>query len=132
MSRQPNVSGRAGTDTVPAEPLDDNLDLAQAVMEAAQREMARKARLRLPALRFGAVASVLGACATAASYRASVQLLERKLPPELAALVAAAAYGGGATGAAILAANRWRGHPVPLPTETARQVVEVITDQSSD
>ncbi|RFU36786.1 hypothetical protein DZF91_36295 [Actinomadura logoneensis] len=127
MSRQPKPSGGAGN--APAQPLDDNLDLVQAVVEAAQREMARKARLRVPAIRFGAVAGVLGACATAASYRATVQLLERKLPPELAALVAAAAYGGGATGAAMMAANRWRGHPAPLPTETARQVVEVIADQ---
>ncbi|MEV4259772.1 hypothetical protein AB0J52_41980, partial [Spirillospora sp. NPDC049652] len=63
-------------------------------------------------------------------YRASVQLLERKLPPELAALVAAAAYGGGATGAALMAANRWRGHPAPLPTETARKVAEVIAEQA--
>ncbi|MEV4259782.1 hypothetical protein AB0J52_42040, partial [Spirillospora sp. NPDC049652] len=63
MSRQPKPTGRAGNDGA-AQPLEDNLELAQAVMESAQREMARKARLRLPAIRFGAVAGVLGACAT--------------------------------------------------------------------
>ncbi|MEV5572298.1 hypothetical protein AB0L06_19815 [Spirillospora sp. NPDC052269] len=65
MSRQPKASGRAGS-AVAARPLDDNLELALAVMESAQREMARKARLRLPAIRFGAIAGVLGACSAAA------------------------------------------------------------------
>ncbi|MCP2334724.1 phage holin family protein [Actinomadura rupiterrae] len=129
MSRQPKVAGHGA---VASGPLAENVELVQLVMDSAQREMAGKARLRLPALRLGAVAGLLGACATAASYRASLQLLERKLPPEIASLIAAAVYGGGATGAAVLAAQRWRGHPLPLPTETAHQVVEVIADQASD
>ncbi|WP_395103446.1 phage holin family protein [Actinomadura sp. SCN-SB] len=113
-----------------AESTEDNLALARYVAEAAQREVRDKARQRVPALRFGAVAGTLGALAAASTYRLNLLLLERKLPPEIAALVAAAAYTGGAGCAALLAARHWRGKPAPLPTETARQVAEIIADSS--
>ncbi|TDB86779.1 hypothetical protein E1264_16675 [Actinomadura sp. KC216] len=116
----------------PAEVGDDslaqNLQLARRVADAAQEEMLDKARRRVPALRLGAVAGVFGVLATAAVHRMNLRLLERKLPPELAAFVAAAVYGGGAGAAAMAASRKWRGLPPPLPTETARQVVEILAD----
>lgn len=115
-----------------AETLEENLVLAQSVAEAAQREMWGKARQRMPAVRFGAVAGTLGVLATAATYRLNLMLLERKLPPELAALVAATAYAGGAGCAALLAVRRWRGLPAPLPTETTRQVVQILAETTDD
>ena len=108
--------------------MEQNLVLAKYVIDAAQREMADKARQRVPALRLGAVAGVLGAMATASSYRMNLALLEKKLPPELAALVATAVYSGGAGAAALAAVRRWRGLPAPLPTETAKQVAEIIQE----
>ncbi|QKW38540.1 phage holin family protein [Actinomadura sp. NAK00032] len=108
--------------------LEQNLVLARRVVDAAQREMAEKARQRVPALRLGAVAGVCGALATAATYRMNVLLLEKKLPPELASFVAAAVYGGGAGAAALAASRKWRGLPPPLPADTARQVVEILSD----
>jgi hypothetical protein len=113
-----------------AESSEQNLVLARSVVDAAQREMWDKARQRIPAVRFGAVAGTLGLLATASTYRLNVLLLEKKLPPEVAALVAAAAYSGGAAGAALIAARRWRGLPPPLPTETARQVAEILADSA--
>ncbi|MER6814208.1 phage holin family protein [Spirillospora sp. NPDC000708] len=110
------------------DPVEENLALVRQVIDAAQEEMVTKARKRVPALRFGALAGALGVMATAASYRMNVQLLERKLPPELASFVAALAYGGGAGAAAMAASRKWKGLPAPLPTETARQVAEIITD----
>jgi hypothetical protein len=110
------------------DPVEQNLALVRQVIDAAHQEMLTKARKRVPALRFGALAGTLGVLATAASYRMNVQLLERKLPPELASFVAALAYGGGAGAAAMAASRKWRGLPAPLPTETARQVAEIITD----
>ncbi|GAA0238127.1 hypothetical protein GCM10009527_038350 [Actinomadura nitritigenes] len=110
------------------DPVEENLALVRQVIDAAQQEMVTKARKRVPALRFGALAGALGVMATAASYRMNVQLLERKLPPELASFVAALAYGGGAGAAAMAASRKWKGLPAPLPTETARQVAEIITD----
>ncbi|WP_083998626.1 phage holin family protein [Actinomadura kijaniata] len=109
-------------------PVEQNLMLAKYVIDAAQREMAEKARKRVPALRMGAVAGVLGTMAVAASYRMNLALLERKLPPEAAALVATAVYSGGASAAALAAMRRWRGLPTPLPTETAKQVAEIIQE----
>ncbi|GLW63459.1 hypothetical protein Arub01_17030 [Actinomadura rubrobrunea] len=110
------------------EVLERSMEMTRDVAEAAQREIWEKAQRRLPAVQMGMVAGTLGALATAASYRLTLLLLEKKLPPEAAAAVAAAAYGGGAGCAAMLAARRWRGHPVPLPTETARRVAEVLAD----
>ncbi|GAA2433883.1 hypothetical protein GCM10010191_55240 [Actinomadura vinacea] len=115
-----------------AESAEENLALARSVVDAAQREVRGKARQRVPAMRFGAVAGTLGVFAMAATYRLNVLLLERKLPPEAAAFVAAAAYTGGAGCAAVVAARRWRGLPAPLPTETARQVVDIIGDSARD
>ncbi|TMR03128.1 hypothetical protein ETD83_11105 [Actinomadura soli] len=116
----------------PAEVDDDSLAqhllLVRRVADAAQEEMLDKARRRIPALRLGAVAGAFGVMATAAVYRMNVLLLEKKLPPELASFVAAAVYGGGAGAAAMAASRRWKGHPAPLPTETARQVVEILSD----
>ena len=110
------------------EVLERSMEMTRDVAEAAQREIWEKAQRRLPAVQMGMVAGTLGALATAASYRLTLLLLEKKLPPEAAAAVAAAAYGGGAGCAAMLAARRWRGRPVPLPTETARRVAEVLAD----
>ncbi|XVQ10026.1 phage holin family protein [Spirillospora sp. CA-255316] len=111
-----------------AESAEETLVVARSVMDAAQREMWSKARQRVPAVRYGALAGTLGLLATAATYRFNLLMLERKLPPEAAAFVAAAAYAGGAGYAAVVAARRWRGLPSPLPTETARQVAEILAD----
>ncbi|WP_067452694.1 phage holin family protein [Actinomadura macra] len=111
------------------DPVSQNLALVRQVVEAAQEEMAAKARQRVPALRLGALAGALGLFATAATYRMNVQLLERKLPPELASFVAALAYGGGAGAAALAASRKWRGLPAPLPTETVRRVTEILTEE---
>ncbi|WP_030169777.1 phage holin family protein [Spirillospora albida] len=110
------------------DPVEQNLLLVRQIVEAAQQEMVEKARRRVPALRMGVVAGALGAMATAATYRMNVVLLEKKLPPELASFVAAMAYGGGAGAAAMAASRKWKGLPAPLPTRTARQVAEILTD----
>ncbi|WP_344896050.1 phage holin family protein [Actinomadura meridiana] len=109
--------------------LEQNLLLARRVVDAAQEEMADKARRRIPALRLGALAGTFGVMAAAATYRMNVLLLERKLPPELASLVVAAVYGSGAGAAAIAASHKWKGLPSPLPSETVRQVVETLSDR---
>lgn len=113
-------------------PLEQNLMLARRVVDAAQEEMLDKLRQRVPALRLGAVAGAFGVLATAATYRMNVLLLEKKLPPELASFVAATVYGSGAGAAAVAASRKWRGLPAPLPTETARQVVEILVPPDDD
>ena len=114
-----------------AESAEGNLALVRSVVDAAQREMSTKTCRRVPALRSGAPAGTLGVLATAATHRFNVLMLERKLPREAAALVAAA-YAGGSGCAAVPAARRWRGLPAPPPTETARQVAEILADTARD
>ena len=99
---------------------------------AAQQEMMDKAKEAAPAFALVAAAATLGLLATAASYRATVRLLEKFLPPVPAALTAAAGYGAGATYTGVLAARRIRQLPPLLPTGTARQARETITSAAAD
>jgi hypothetical protein len=103
--------------------------LTQYVIDSAHQEMVAKAKKDVPALRMGAVAGTLGVLATAASYRLSVLLLEKVLPPGVAALAAAVAYGSGAGCVAAVAMRRWRKASAPLPTETARRFAEAVADK---
>src|SRR5690606_6701034 len=107
---------------------------ARRVVDAAQQELLDQMRQRVPALRLGAVAGALGVLATAAPYRMNVLLLQRQLPPDLASFVAAAPSGGAARAPAMPPPRRWRGRLAPLPTDTARTVVEILSgaDDSDD
>jgi len=109
------------------EVLERSMEMTRDVAEAAQREIWEKAQRRLPAVQMGMVAGTLGALATAASYRLTLLLLEKKLPPEAAAAVARGEADGAVvacwtgTGACI-AANKVPGVRAALCTdaETAR------------
>jgi hypothetical protein len=105
--------------------------LVRQEVDAAQREMWAKAKDSAPAFGLLGAAGVLGLFAAAASYRLSVKMLEKLLPPVPAALTAAAAYGAGAAYTAILATRRLRELPSLLPTQTARQVRETVADTAT-
>jgi hypothetical protein len=95
-------------------------------VNAAQREMWDKAKESAPAFGLVALAGGLGLFAAAASYRLTLRLFEKLLPPIPAAFTAAAAFGTGAAYTATLAARRLRDLPPLLPTETAQQAGETI------
>src|SRR5205823_466554 len=77
---------------------DNSRALVRHEIAAAQREMWGKARQALPAAALLGAAACLGVLSAAASFRLSVQLLEKALPPAAASFTAAAGYGvaGGA------------------------------------
>ena len=106
--------------------------LVREEISAAQQEMMGKAKEAAPAFALAAAAATLGLLATAASYRATVRLLEKFLPPVPAALTAAAGYGAGAAYTGVLAVRRIRQLPPLLPTDTARQTRETITSAAAD
>jgi hypothetical protein len=106
--------------------------LVRQEIKAAQQETLDKAKEAAPAFGLLAAAAMLGLLATAASYRATVRLLDKFLPPVPAALTAAAGYGAGAAYTGILAVRRIRQLPPLLPTETARQASETITSAAAD
>src|SRR5437588_7031920 len=99
---------------------DQTQALARQEFSAAVRETWEKARQEAPAVALLAAAGALGLFAAASSYRLSLRLLEKRLPPATAALVATAGYGVGAACAALLAVRWMRELPLPAPTETAR------------
>jgi hypothetical protein len=90
-------------------------------VDAAQREMWAKAKESAPTFVLLGAAGFLGLLSAAASYRLSMRLLEKLLPPVPAALIAAIGYGAGAGCAATLGLRWLREMPPPLPTETARR-----------
>jgi hypothetical protein len=100
-------------------------------VDAAQREMWAKVKEGTPAFALLGAAGFLGLLSAAASYRLSLRLLEKLLPPVPAALVAAAGYGAGTGFAAVFGLRRLRDVPPLLPTETARQTRQVVADATA-
>jgi hypothetical protein len=100
-------------------------------VDAAQREMWVKVKEGAPAFALLGVAGFLGLLSAAASYRLSLRLLEKLLPPVPAALVATAGYGAGAGCAAVFGLRRLRDVPPLLPAETARQTGKTVADAVS-
>jgi hypothetical protein len=98
--------------------------LVQSEIEAAQREMWAKVKESAPAFALLGTAGFLGLLSAAASYRLSMRLLEKLLPPASAAFVAAAGYGAGAGCAAMLGVRWLRDTSPLLPMETAHRTAE--------
>jgi hypothetical protein len=95
-------------------------------INAAQREMWDKAKESAPAFGLVAVAGALGLFAAAASYRLTLRLFEKVLPPVPAAFIAATAFGTGAAYTATVAARQLRNLPPLLPTGTAQHAGEAL------
>ena len=66
--------------------------------------------------------------AAAASFRLSVQLLEKSLPPTVAALTAATGYGVAAGAAGAIGIQRLRKVQPLFPAETASDTVKAVAD----
>ena len=110
---------------------DNSRALVRHEITAAQREMWDKAKDALPAAGLLGAAAFFGVLSAAASFRLSIRLLEKGLPPATAAFVATAAYGAAAGAAGIAGAKRLRELPPLLPTETARESVKTAADATA-
>src|SRR5207248_9586283 len=98
---------------------------------AALREMWQKAKQGGPAAALLAASGFLGLLAAASSYRLSLCLLEKRLPPATAALVATLGCGTAGACAAVLAAQRMRQLPPPVPAETMREASAAVSDATT-
>jgi putative superfamily III holin-X len=107
---------------------DNSRALVRHEIGAAQREMLGKAKQALPALGLLGAAAFLGTLSAAASFRLSVRLLEKTLPPATAAFVAAAGYSVAAGAAAALGIQRLRAVQPLFPAETARDTARTVAD----
>ena len=110
---------------------DSTAALAKREARAALRETWQKARQNGPAGALLAAAGVLAMLAAASSYQLSLRLLEKRLPPATAALVATAGYGAAAVAAGALGYARLRTAPLPLPTQTARETAGAVAEADS-
>jgi hypothetical protein len=115
-----------------AEALHDLSDNSRALVRheiaAARREMLGKAKQALPALGLLGAAAFFGTLSAAASFRLSVRLLEKTMPPATAAFVAAAGYGMTAGAVAALGIQRLRAVQPLFPAETARDTARTVAD----
>jgi Putative Actinobacterial Holin-X, holin superfamily III len=100
-------------------------------IDAALHEMRDKARHYAPGVVLLAASGALGLMATASAYRLSLRLLEKRLPRTSAALIAVIGYSAAASAAGLLATQRLRNAPPPLPTQTARATSEAIAEARS-
>jgi uncharacterized protein (DUF1684 family) len=107
---------------------DHTAALARREINSALRETWSKARQGGPAAALLAASGVLALFATASAYRLSLRLLERRLSPATAALVATSGYGAAAAVAGVLGYTRLRKVPLPLPAETARETAGAVAE----
>jgi len=110
---------------------DNSRALVQHEIAAAQKEMWGKAKQALPAAGLLGAAAFLGVLSAAASFRLSIQLLEKAMPPEAAAFTAAAGYGVAAGVAGALGVQRLRGIQPLFPVETARETAKRVADTTT-
>ena len=107
---------------------DETAGLMRRELDSAKREMLTKAAANTPALALVGLAALLSVLSVASTHRWVLRLLEKRLPPATAALVAALGFGTGAGAAAVVGAGWLRKAPSPLPTETARDAAEAAVD----
>lgn len=100
--------------------------LVRTEAKEAENEVWAKARANAPVIALFSAAGLLALLSGASLYRFTMRLLERMLPPSLAALFGAALYGAGAVALVRLGTARLDDVRAPLPTETARKTVEDV------
>lgn len=92
--------------------------------KAAEEEVVSKARASAPVLALFAAAGLLALLAGASLYRFAMRLLERLLPPTLAALTAAGAAGAGALALVRAGSKRLGEIEAPAPADTVHRATE--------
>lgn len=110
---------------------DNSRALVRHEIAAAQKEMWDKAKQALPAAGLLAAAALFGVPSAAASFRLSVRLLEKSLPPAAAAFTAAAGYGVAAGVAGTMGIQRLRQIQPLFPAETARETVQTVANTTA-
>ncbi len=104
--------------------------LVRREIEAAELEMLDKAKQALPALGLLGAAGFFGVLSLAASYRFSVRLLEKTMPPATAAFVAAAGYGAVAGASGAVGIQRLRSAGPLVPAETVRTTAKAAAGKA--
>lgn len=110
---------------------DNSRALVRHEIAAAQKETLAKAKQALPATGLLAAAGFFGVLSAAASFRLSIRLLEKALPPAAAAFTAAAGYGLAAGAAGAFGVQRLRTVQPLFPAETARETVKTVADTTA-
>jgi hypothetical protein len=103
-------------------------NLVRRELQAARIEFLSKLGANIPALVLIGAAGVLSVLSVASTHRWILRLLEKRLPPATAALLAALGFGAAAGAAGVSGAAWLRAAPAPLPTETARDASQVAVD----
>jgi hypothetical protein len=106
--------------------------LVREEIASAQRETWEKALASAPAAGLLAGAGGLGLLSLASGYRASLRLLETRLPPLAAALTATAVYGVGAAVAGVVGMQRLRTLPVPFPSATVQDTQARVGETAAE
>lgn len=110
---------------------DQTASLVRREIEAAQKETLDKLKQSAPGAAMLAMAATMGVLSAASAYRWTLRLLEKRLGPASAALVATAGYGAVAGYLVVEGVRRLRAAPKPLPTDTARQAGSRVEDTVS-
>lgn len=111
---------------------DQTAVLVRREIEAARLEMWERMKQIAPTAGLLGGAGVLGVLAVASSYRFTITILRKVLPPSTAALFATMGYGTAAGYAAVAGWKRLRETPMPYPVDTSRRVGQVVKEATTD
>lgn len=105
--------------------------LVRREVQAARSELLDRLTANGPAVALLGTSAAFGILGLASSHRFLLSLLEKRLSPPTAALVAALGYGVAAGATGVVGADRLRRAPTPLPVDTARDIRQAVGDAAS-
>jgi hypothetical protein len=105
--------------------------LVRREVQAARSELLDRLTANGPAVALLGTSAALGILCLASSHRFLLSLLEKRLSPSTAALVAGLGYGVAAGATGVVGADRLRRAPTPLPVDTARDIRQAVGDAAS-
>ncbi len=107
---------------------DETSELVRREVVAARTELLDRLAANVPAAGMLCAAGLLGTLCVASSHRWLVQVLEKRLSPLTAAVVATFGYGTAAGVAGVIGVRWLRRAPTPVPVDTAREVRHQVDD----
>jgi hypothetical protein len=110
---------------------EETRQLVRQEIDAARDEMWDRAKQLAPGIGLMAGAGALGIFAAASAYRSCLRIVEKVLPPTLAAMFATAALGGGAAYLALRGSEKLKEAPSPVPRDSLHEAASDVHEAAS-
>jgi Putative Actinobacterial Holin-X, holin superfamily III len=128
---EPEHTPQAGIADAFAQLSQETATLVRQEIQAAKTEMVDRLTKLAPGAGMLAAGGAAGLFAVASAYRLSLRLLEARMSPTKAALLATTLYGAAATALITTALRQIKEAPAPFPAETVEATRQAVADVRS-